>query len=62
MSRATGNADGYHLAGAGLGVVMTSLICGLTQVTTAHQANVVFYAGLIGLLLGLASRATTRTV
>jgi len=35
---------------------MASLISGLTQVTTAHQANVVFYAGLIGLLLGMAAR------
>jgi len=48
--------QGVSLGGAGLAVVMTSLICGLTQVTTAHQANVVFYAGLIGLLLGLAGR------
>jgi O-antigen ligase len=44
------------LGGAGLGVVMASLISGLTQVTMAHQANVVFYAGLIGLLLGMAGR------
>jgi len=28
----------------------------LTQVTTAHQANMVFYGGTIGLLLGLAAR------
>ena len=55
-SRAMGNAHGIHLAGAGLGVVMASLISGLTQVTMAHQANVVFYAGLIGLLLGMAGR------
>lgn len=45
---------GVGLSGAGLGVVMASLISGLTQVTTAHQANIVFYAGIIGLLLGLA--------
>ncbi len=48
------NALGVSLSGAGLGVVMTSLISGLTQVTMAHQANIVFYAGIIGLLLGLA--------
>jgi O-antigen ligase len=43
---------------------MASLISGLTQVTMAHQANVVFYAGLIGLLLGLAGREAyaTRTL
>ena len=35
---------------------MASLISGLTQVTLAHQANIVFYAGLIGMLLGLAGR------
>ncbi|HBD37439.1 MULTISPECIES: O-antigen ligase family protein [Cupriavidus] len=52
--RANKNGSGISLAGAGLGVVMASLISGLTQVTTAHQANVVFYAGLIGLLLGMA--------
>ncbi len=54
--RAGGNDEGVSVGGAGLGVVMASLICGLTQVTMAHQANVVFYAGLIGLLLGLAGR------
>jgi len=51
--RASHSYCGVSLAGAGLGVVMASLISGLTQVTFAHQANVVFYAGLIGLLLGL---------
>ncbi|WP_420993369.1 O-antigen ligase family protein [Cupriavidus sp. 30B13] len=55
------NGQGISLCGAGLGAVMASLICGLTQVTTAHQANVVFYAGLIGLLLGLAGQQA-RTV
>ncbi|XUT84280.1 O-antigen ligase family protein [Cupriavidus metallidurans] len=48
--------QGVSLGGAGLSVVLASLICGLTQVTMAHQANVVFYAGLIGLLLGMAGR------
>ena len=48
------NALGVSLSAAGLGVVMASLISGLTQVTMAHQANIVFYAGAIGLLLGLA--------
>jgi len=54
--RGSENDQGVSLSGAGLATVGTSLICGLTQVTTAHQANVVFYAGLIGLLLGLAGR------
>lgn len=45
---------GMSLAAAGLAVVMTSVIGGLTQVTMAHQANIVFYAGTVGLLLGLA--------
>lgn len=61
--RAGGNDQGMSLAVAGMGAVLSSLICGLTQVTMAHQANVVFYAGLIGLLLGLAgleARATRR--
>ncbi|MGT2458647.1 O-antigen ligase family protein [Cupriavidus basilensis] len=49
------NALGVSLSSAGLGVVMASLIGGLTQVTMAHQANIVFYAGVIGLLLGLAA-------
>ncbi|WP_459570268.1 O-antigen ligase family protein [Cupriavidus sp. 8B] len=52
--RSNDNALGVSLSGAGLGVVMASLISGLTQVTMAHQANIVFYAGIIGLLLGLA--------
>jgi len=55
-SRTSSNAQGVSLGGAGLAVVMASLICGLTQVTMAHQANVVFYAGIIGMLLGLAGR------
>lgn len=54
--RAAGNARGESLGGAGLAVVMASLLSGLTQVTMAHQANMVFYAGVIGLLLGLAVR------
>lgn len=53
--RRAGNADGARVAIAGVAVVAASLICGLTQVTMAHQANVVFYAGIVGLLLGLAA-------
>lgn len=53
LCRNNGNALGVSLSGAGLGVVMASMISGLTQVTMAHQANIVFYAGIIGLLLGL---------
>lgn len=56
ICRARHDDRGISLAAAGLGVVMASLISGLTQVTLAHQANIVFYAGLIGLLLGLAAR------
>jgi O-antigen ligase len=59
QSRPGRAAQGVSLGGAGLGVVLATLICGLTQVTMAHQANVVFYAGLIGLLLGMASRASS---
>lgn len=55
------NERGVSLGGAGLGVVMASLISGLTQVTMAHQANVVFYAGLIGMLLGLAGHEAWAT-
>lgn len=54
--RAADNERGESLAAGGLAVVMASLISGLTQVTLAHQANVVFYAGVTGLLLGLAAR------
>jgi O-antigen ligase len=59
--RANRNDSGVSLAGAGLGVVMASMISGLTQVTMAHQANVVFYAGLIGLILGMAGRESRAT-
>lgn len=52
------NRRGESLASAGLAVILASLISGLTQVTLAHQANVVFYAGITGLLLGLAARET----
>lgn len=53
--RRAGNADGARVAIAGVAVVVATLISGLTQVTMAHQANVVFYAGIVGLLLGLAA-------
>ncbi|WP_454720479.1 MULTISPECIES: O-antigen ligase family protein [Cupriavidus] len=51
------NADtlGVSLSASGMAVVLASLICGLTQVTMAHQANIVFYASIVGLLLGLAA-------
>ncbi|WP_420992839.1 O-antigen ligase family protein [Cupriavidus sp. 30B13] len=54
----SGNRIGVCLSAGGLGVVLASLICGLTQVTMAHQANIVFYASVIGLLLGLAAMQT----
>jgi O-antigen ligase len=47
---------GESLAVAGLAVVMATCISGLTQVTLAHQVNIVFYAGAIGLLLGLSAQ------
>jgi len=47
---------GQSLAVAGLAVVMATCISGLTQVTLAHQVNIVFYAGAIGLLLGLSAQ------
>lgn len=56
ICRALGNDRGVSLGAAGLAVVMASLISGLTQVTMAHQANVVFYAGVVGMLLGLTAR------
>ncbi|MBY4731326.1 O-antigen ligase family protein [Cupriavidus pauculus] len=56
MCRAAGNVRGESIGAAGLAVIMASLLSGLTQVTLAHQANIVFYAGLTGLLLGLCSR------
>lgn len=56
ICRQSGNIRGENLGAAGLAVVMASLLSGLTQVTFAHQANVVFYAGVTGLLLGLAAR------
>jgi len=59
-SRQSGSTQGVSLSGAGLGVVMASLICGLTQVTMAHQANVVFYAGVTGVLLGLSAIEARR--
>jgi len=49
------NRLGVSLSASGIGVVLASLISGLTQVTMAHQANIVFYAGIVGLLLGLAA-------
>ncbi|WP_423198174.1 MULTISPECIES: O-antigen ligase family protein [unclassified Cupriavidus] len=59
--RRQGNARGESLCWAGLGTVGASLICGLTQVTTAHQANMVFYAGTTGLLLALAAHEAVVT-
>lgn len=51
-----GDTVGESLAVAGLAVVMATCISGLTQVTLAHQVNIVFYAGAIGLLLGLSAQ------
>jgi O-antigen ligase len=53
ICRQAGNRLGERLAISGMAVVVASLISGLTQVTMAHQANAVFYAGITGLLLGL---------
>jgi O-antigen ligase len=44
-----------YLGKAGFGAVVASLICGFSQVTMAHQANIAFYSCLMGLLLGLAA-------
>lgn len=60
--RARGDAVGVSLSGGGIGMTAATIICGLTQVTMAHQANMVFYSGTIGLLLALAAtRAGSRT-
>jgi O-antigen ligase len=56
VARERGDTVGESLAVAGLAVVMATCISGLTQVTLAHQVNVVFYAGAIGLLLGLSAQ------
>jgi len=56
VARERGDTVGESLAVAGLAVVIATCISGLTQVTLAHQANIVFYAGAIGLLLGLAAQ------
>jgi len=55
-ARARRDTVGESLAVAGLAVVMATCISGLTQVTLAHQVNIVFYAGAIGLLLGLSAQ------
>jgi O-antigen ligase len=56
VARERRDTVGESLAVAGLAVVIATCISGLTQVTLAHQANIVFYAGAIGLLLGLAAQ------
>lgn len=61
--RQANNDLGVSLAAAGLGMTMATMICGLTQVTMAHQANMVFYSGTVGLLLALTAvqaRASAR--
>jgi O-antigen ligase len=55
-ARERGDTVGESLAVAGLAVVTATCISGLTQVTLAHQVNIVFYAGAIGLLLGLSAQ------
>lgn len=55
VCRARGDAVGVSLSGGGIGMTAATIICGLTQVTMAHQANMVFYSGTIGLLLALAA-------
>ncbi|MGY8524881.1 O-antigen ligase family protein [Paracidovorax citrulli] len=51
--RRRAGSDDWRVPAAGLALTASSVICGLTQVTMAHQANIVFYAGATGLLLGL---------
>ena len=58
VARERRDTAGESLAVAGLAVVMATCISGLTQVTLAHQVNIVFYAGAIGLLLGLSAQQT----
>lgn len=58
VCRQVDHAMGANLAGSGLGVTMGTMICGLSQVTMAHQANMVFYAGTVGLLLALTAAQT----
>jgi O-antigen ligase len=56
VARERCDSVGESLAAAGLAVVLATCISGLTQVTLAHQVNIVFYAGAIGLLLGLSAQ------
>ncbi|MCX7212199.1 MAG: O-antigen ligase family protein [Burkholderiales bacterium] len=56
VARERGDTVGESLAVAGLAVVVATCISGLTQVTLAHHVNIVFYAGAIGLLLGLSAQ------
>ncbi|WP_255581505.1 O-antigen ligase [Cupriavidus sp. AU9028] len=49
----------WTVPAAGLAFTAASVISGLTQVTMAHQANIVFYAGATGLLLGLTALGET---
>lgn len=62
VCRTRQDALGVSLSGAGIGMAAATMICGLTQVTMAHQANMVFYSGTVGLLLALAgARANYRS-
>ncbi|CAG2127522.1 O-antigen ligase family protein [Cupriavidus plantarum] len=60
QSRRAGCEVGESIAGGGVCAIAAMLICGLTQVTMAHQANMVFYAGTVGLLLALAAAQASR--
>ncbi|HBK45979.1 MAG TPA: polymerase [Xanthomonadaceae bacterium] len=60
LHRRSGNAQFRGPAAAGIMVVVSYVLCGLTQSMFAHQVTASFYVCMVGVLAGLALRECER--
>ncbi|KAB7767097.1 O-antigen ligase family protein [Xanthomonas maliensis] len=56
LYRRSGRTRFYGPAAAGIMVVTSYALCGLTQSMFAHQVSASFYSAIVGVLMGLAAR------
>jgi len=56
LHRRTGQRQFRGPAAAGVMIVISYMLCGLTQSMFAHQVAASFYASMVGVLVGLAAR------
>lgn len=56
LHRRSGQRQFRGPAAAGVMIVISYALCGLTQSMFAHQVSASFYAAMVGILAGLAAR------